>query len=103
MSAELDLRTFSQPVTACVVVGMLEKAGWDRSTWQTRSTSHPACTCRDNPRARRFYERNGWSCGVGAALVEAEWPGPVMDGMSELGRPLPEVEYRRASRTAPGR
>ncbi len=58
---------------------------------------------RDNPRARRFYERNGWSCGVGVDLVEAEWAGPVMDGVPQLGRPLPEVEYRRPSRPAPGK
>ncbi len=57
---------------------------------------------RDNPRARRFYERNGWSCGVGVDLVEAEWAGPVMTGAPQLDPPLPEVEYRRSSRPAPG-
>jgi GNAT superfamily N-acetyltransferase len=51
---------------------------------------------RDNPRARRFYERHGWICGEGAALEEALWPGPQMDGMPELDAPLVEVRYRRA-------
>jgi len=36
----------------------------------------------DNPRARRFYEREGWT--VDGARKEEEW----------LGVPIPEVRYR---------
>ena len=50
----------------------------------------------DNPRARRFYERNGWSCGAGEELVEDLWSGPGMPGMPPLEAPLPETQYRRA-------
>jgi GNAT superfamily N-acetyltransferase len=49
---------------------------------------------RDNPRARRFYERSGWSCGAGADLVEAMWKGPQMADIPKLD-PLAEVQYRR--------
>jgi GNAT superfamily N-acetyltransferase len=48
---------------------------------------------RDNPRARRFYERHGWFCGAGDT-VEL-WPGPQMEGMPPLPAPLVEVRYRR--------
>ena len=51
---------------------------------------------RDNPRARAFYERNGWSPGSGDEVVHAEWDGPVMDGAPKLDTPLPEVQYRRS-------
>lgn len=50
---------------------------------------------RDNHRARRFYERHGWSCGEDEHLVEAAWPGPQMNGVPRLEQPLPEVQYRR--------
>ncbi|MEM7340599.1 MAG: GNAT family N-acetyltransferase [Actinomycetota bacterium] len=50
---------------------------------------------RDNARARRFYERNGWSCGTGPSFVEAEWAGPTVDGVAVLDEPLIEVQYRR--------
>jgi GNAT superfamily N-acetyltransferase len=44
---------------------------------------------RDNPRARRFYEREGWHW----TGEEAEWPGP----QSISGPPLiaPELQYGR--------
>lgn len=58
---------------------------------------------RDNRRARRFYERKGWSCGDGEHLVEAEWPGPQMDGLPSLDNPLPEVRYRRRFEGSPAR
>ena len=51
---------------------------------------------RDNPRARAFYERNGWACGHGKDLVEDDWVGPPMTGLAEFDDPLPEVQYRRA-------
>jgi hypothetical protein len=53
---------------------------------------------RDNPRARRFYERNGWTCGSGAEIVEASWAGPTMDGIEPLTEPLAKIEYRRTMR-----
>lgn len=49
----------------------------------------------DNPRARRFYERNGWSCGTGDELVEDTWCGPSMPGMPQIRLELPETQYRR--------
>jgi GNAT superfamily N-acetyltransferase len=49
---------------------------------------------RDNPRARRFYERSGWSCGVGDQVREAMWEGPQMADIPPL-EPLAEIEYRR--------
>lgn len=49
---------------------------------------------RDNPRARRFYERSGWSCGAGHDTVTGTWAGPVMPGSPELDPPLAEVQYR---------
>lgn len=47
-----------------------------------------------NSRARRFYERCGWSCGTGSELVTSTWAGPVMPGTPELDPPLAEVQYR---------
>lgn len=47
---------------------------------------------RDNPRARRFYERSGWACGVGGEIVETTWAG--VEGLDPLPRPLAEVQYR---------
>lgn len=52
----------------------------------------------DNGRARRFYERNGWSCGAGDGLVEDLWPGPSMAGMPPLPAPMKETQYRRSLR-----
>jgi GNAT superfamily N-acetyltransferase len=49
---------------------------------------------RDSPRARRFYERSGWSCGVGSDVVEAMWEGPQMADIQRL-EPLAEIQYRR--------
>lgn len=49
---------------------------------------------RDNARARRFYERSGWTCGVGDEIVETTWAGPQMDGLDPLPEPLAEVQYR---------
>lgn len=49
---------------------------------------------RDNPRARRFYERSGWACGAGDDLVTDTWAGPVMPGAPAIDPPLAEVQYR---------
>jgi ribosomal protein S18 acetylase RimI-like enzyme len=49
---------------------------------------------RDNTRARRFYERSGWACGVGSEVVETAWVGPQMEGLDPLPKPLAEVRYR---------
>jgi GNAT superfamily N-acetyltransferase len=49
----------------------------------------------DNPRARRFYERNGWTCGTGDEVVESVWAGPSMPGMPPFDTPLAETQYRR--------
>jgi GNAT superfamily N-acetyltransferase len=43
---------------------------------------------RDNPRARRFYERSGWSPTGREMMFE----GPQT--AAKLAEPLPEVEYR---------
>lgn len=43
---------------------------------------------RDNPRARRFYERSGWTVTGREMLFE----GP--QSAARLAEPLPEVEYR---------
>lgn len=55
----------------------------------------------DNSRARRFYERNGWSCGLGDDLIEDVWPGPSMPGMPPFEAPLAETRYRRPLPRAP--
>jgi GNAT superfamily N-acetyltransferase len=52
----------------------------------------------DNPRARRFYERNGWTCGTGDQLVEDVWTGPQMPGMPPFEVALDETQYRRPLR-----
>ncbi|MEL6892401.1 MAG: GNAT family N-acetyltransferase [Actinomycetota bacterium] len=49
---------------------------------------------RDNPRARGFYERHGWSCGIGADVIEEGWAGPVMPGAPALPRPVASLQYR---------
>ena len=51
---------------------------------------------RDNPRARRFYERTGWSLSVGrdGRQIERLWQGPVAPGAPQLPEPLPKVQYR---------
>lgn len=49
---------------------------------------------RDNPRARRFYERSGWTCGVGPEIVETTWAPPQMEGLDPLPEPLAEMQYR---------
>lgn len=43
---------------------------------------------RDNPRARRYYERNGWSPTGESSLFE----GPMDDGAPMFS--VPEVQYR---------
>ena len=50
---------------------------------------------RENPRARRFYEREGWRCGADGDIVETSWEGPIMPGMPDLPEPLVEVRYDR--------
>lgn len=45
---------------------------------------------RDNPRARRFYERRGFV----RTDHEVTWDGPAMPGAPQLREPLPEVQYR---------
>ena len=47
---------------------------------------------RDNPRARRFYERAGW---VLTGRTD-EWPGPQLP--SYTSPPVAEVEYGRPLR-----
>jgi GNAT superfamily N-acetyltransferase len=49
---------------------------------------------RENPRARRFYERNGWRCRDGSDVVETTWAGPTMPGLGPLPEPIVEVQYR---------
>lgn len=49
---------------------------------------------KDNPRARRFYERNGWVAGLGDESVEKLWGGPEMDGLPVFPAPLPEIQHR---------
>jgi GNAT superfamily N-acetyltransferase len=49
---------------------------------------------RENPRARRFYERSGWSSGTGDDVVEDFWDGPIMNGLPSLPSPLAEIQYR---------
>ncbi|MEO1057025.1 MAG: GNAT family N-acetyltransferase [Actinomycetota bacterium] len=51
----------------------------------------------DNPRARRFYERNEWSCDVDGRPVTALWPGPQAPGLPRLQTPIPEIRYHRRS------
>ena len=45
---------------------------------------------RDNPRARRFYEKTGWST-TGEAI---QFEGAIMPGVPPLPEPLDEVQYR---------
>lgn len=59
-----------------------------------RFTTASLWVLRDNPRARRFYERHGWSCGSANDLVEDVWSGPLMAGMPKFD-PVPEVQYQR--------
>ena len=44
---------------------------------------------RDNPRARRFYEKAGWS----ATGAETTWAGPIMPNLPTFDPPFAEVEY----------
>lgn len=48
-----------------------------------------------NERARRFYERSGWSAGSGDELIEDLWSGPQMSGMPPFGPPVADIQYRR--------
>lgn len=52
---------------------------------------------RDNPRARRFYARNGWEHNTEPESGLKYWPGPTMAGIPALDEPLAEVQYRRES------
>lgn len=45
---------------------------------------------RDNPRARRFYER----CGFRPTEHELLWDGPRMPGAPQLREPVAEIQYR---------
>ena len=45
---------------------------------------------RDNPRARRFSEKAGWT----ATGETAPFTGPLMPGLPPLPEPLDEVQYR---------
>jgi ribosomal protein S18 acetylase RimI-like enzyme len=45
---------------------------------------------RDNPRARRFYERHGF----GPTDHELMWDGPTMPGAPTLREPVAEIQYR---------
>ena len=50
---------------------------------------------RDNPRARRFYERTGWSCGTGDQFVEQDWELPPLSDTATVDHPpVREVQYR---------
>jgi GNAT superfamily N-acetyltransferase len=64
------------------------------ATFAERFTKASLWVLRDNPRARRFYERHGWSCGSGDEIVEDVWSGPQMAGMPKF-EPVAEVQYRR--------
>lgn len=50
---------------------------------------------RDNPRARRFYERHDWTHPAGDRSATAPWAGPQMEGMPGIGAPLTVVQYVR--------
>jgi GNAT superfamily N-acetyltransferase len=45
---------------------------------------------RDNPRARRFYER----CGFGPTDHQLLWDGPRMPTAPKLREPVAEIQYR---------
>ena len=45
---------------------------------------------RDNPRARRFYERCGWT----PTDHELMWDGPKMPGAPQIREPVAEIQYR---------
>lgn len=75
-----------------VAQAIIDRCHTDLSSLRSRAV---LWVLRDNPRARAFYERNGWTCGSGDELVEAEWSGPLMAGVPDLDDPLPEVQYRR--------
>ena len=45
---------------------------------------------RDNPRARRFYEKSGWSC----TGIETSWDGPT-NASGEPLAPIAELKYAR--------
>ncbi len=44
---------------------------------------------KQNPRARRFYEKTGWSCTDRELL----WDGPQTSGTPMLPEPVVEIEY----------
>lgn len=48
---------------------------------------------RDNPRARRFYERQGWTAHDIADVQY--WEGPTIAGLAPLPEPLAELRYIR--------
>lgn len=63
---------------------------------RTRFASAVLWVLRDNPRARRFYERTGWSvdAGPGGAPIEEPWNGPALPNSPSLPEPLPVLRYR---------
>jgi GNAT superfamily N-acetyltransferase len=50
-------------------------------------------TLFDTPRSRRFYERNGWSCGVGDEMSTTTMDGPLMPGLPPFDPPLLNILY----------
>jgi len=62
---------------------------------RTRFASAVLWVLRDNPRARRFYERTGWTLalGPGGTPIEEPWTGPAMPNSPSLPEPLPVVRY----------
>ena len=60
----------------------------------TRFSTAEVWVLSDNPRARRFYERQGWSCGEGESLIEDIWTGPKLPDAPPFD-PVAEVQYRR--------
>jgi ribosomal protein S18 acetylase RimI-like enzyme len=61
------------------------------SLLRDRFTHASLFVLRDNPRARRFYERNGWQY---VPDTEYMWPGPTMPGTPALRQPVAEVQHR---------
>lgn len=53
-------------------------------------------TLRDTQRSRRFYEKAGWTCGVGDEVLEEPWEGVPVPGV-DLSTII-VVQYRRSLR-----
>ncbi|NQY57096.1 MAG: GNAT family N-acetyltransferase [Ilumatobacteraceae bacterium] len=73
----------------------------DRLIEQCHATLQERCgvavlwVLSDNPRARRFYERHGWSCDTHSGTVTALWEGPIAPGVPRLETPIPETRYHK--------